>query len=114
MVLSRVLVHSTQPWPYPANLMIGAIGQVASPEDEAIKLENDPELEVAKWFTLEEVVEALKYGTSGLGDPAPEGYKEGNLRLPPPTAIANQLISAVVKGGFLEGVTPITHSDNKL
>ncbi|KAK5056810.1 hypothetical protein LTR84_012342 [Exophiala bonariae] len=108
VILSRVLVHSTQPWPYPANLMIGAIGQVASPEDEVIKLEYDPELELAKWFTLEEIQEALKYGTSGLGDPAPEGYKEGNLRLPPPTAIANQLISAVVKGGFLEGVTPIT------
>lgn len=113
VVLSRVLVHSTQPWPYPANLMIGAIGQAASPEDEVIKLENDPELEDARWFTLEEIQEALKYGTSGLGDPAPEGYKEGSLRLPPPTAIANQLISAVVKGGFLEGVTPIT-SGNKL
>ena len=106
--LSRVLVHSTQPWPYPANLMIGAIAQVASPEDEEIKLEFDPELEIAKWFTLEEIQEALRYGTSGLGDDAPEGYKEGNLRLPPPTAIANQLITAVVKGGFLEGVTPIT------
>ena len=106
--LSRVLVHSTQPWPYPANLMIGAIAQVASPEDEEIKLEFDPELEIAKWFTLEEIQEALRLGTSGLGDPAPEGYKEGNLRLPPPTAIANQLITAVVKGGFLEGVTPIT------
>ena len=92
--------------------MIGAIAQVASPEDEAIKLEYDPELEVAKWFTLDEVMEALKYGTSGLGDDAPDGYKEGNLRLPPQTAIANQLITAVVKGGFLEGVTPIT--SNKL
>jgi NAD+ diphosphatase len=88
--------------------MIGAIAQVASPEDEVIKLEYDPELELAKWFTLDEIQEALKYGTSGLGDPAPTGYKEGNLRLPPPTAIANQLITAVVKGGFLEGVTPIT------
>ena len=106
--LSRVLVHSTQPWPYPANLMIGAIAQVASPEDEEIRLEFDPELEIAKWFSLEEIQEALSYGTSGLGDDAPEGYKEGNLRLPPPTAIANQLITAVVKGGFMEGVTPIT------
>jgi len=113
VVLSRVLVHSTQPWPYPANLMIGAIAQVASVEDEVIKLEHDPELEVAKWFTLDEIEEALKTGTSGLGDPAPEGYKEGGLRLPPPTAIANQLITAVVKGGFLEGVTPLATS-NKL
>ncbi|KPI42090.1 putative NADH pyrophosphatase [Cyphellophora attinorum] len=107
VVLSRVLIHSTQPWPYPANLMIGAIAQVAAPEDENIKLDNDPELETAKWFTLDEIEEALRVGTSGLGDPAPEGYVEGNLRLPPPTAIAHQLISAVVKGGFLEGVTPL-------
>ncbi|EXJ92233.1 hypothetical protein A1O3_00783 [Capronia epimyces CBS 606.96] len=119
VVLSRVLIHSTQPWPYPANLMIGAIAQVASPEDEVIRLEYDPELEIAKWFTLEEVQEALQHGTSGLGDAAPEGYKEGGLRLPPPTAIANQLITAVVRGGFLEGVTPLatnnsTGTNNKL
>ncbi|ETN36513.1 uncharacterized protein HMPREF1541_08791 [Cyphellophora europaea CBS 101466] len=107
VVLSRVLIHSTQPWPYPANLMIGAIAQVADPADENIKLDNDPELEAAKWFSLEEIEEALRVGTSGLGDPAPEGYVEGNLRLPPHTAIANQLITAVVKGGFLEGVTPL-------
>jgi len=107
VVLSRVLIHSTQPWPYPANLMIGAIAQVARPEDEVIKLDNDPELEIAKWFTLEEVQDALQNGTSGLGDDAPAGYKEGSLRLPPKTAIANQLITAVVQGGFLEGVTPL-------
>lgn len=107
VVLSRVLIHSTQPWPYPANLMIGAIAQVASPEDEVIKLDNDPELETAKWFQLEEIREALENGTSSLGEEAPTGYKEGNLRLPPRTAIANQLITAVVEGGFLEGVTPL-------
>lgn len=108
VTLSRVLIHSTQPWPYPANLMIGAIAQVARPEDEVIKLDYDPELEAAKWFGLEEILEALEHGTSGLGEEAPPGYKEGNLRLPPKTAIANQLITAVVQGGFLEGVTPLT------
>ncbi|RMZ84080.1 hypothetical protein DV737_g1259, partial [Chaetothyriales sp. CBS 132003] len=106
VVLSRVLIHSTQPWPYPANLMIGAIAQVSSPDDENIKLDNDPELEAAKWFTLDEIQDALRFGVSSLGEDPPEGYKEGNLRLPPRTAIANQLISAVVSGGFLEGITP--------
>ena len=110
VVLSRVIIHSTQPWPYPANLMIGAIAQVASPEDEVIKLDNDPELETAKWFEIDELQEAFKYGTGGLFDPAPDGYKEGNLRLPPRTAIANQLITAVIQGGFLEGVTPLATS----
>ena len=87
--------------------MIGAIAQVASVEDEEIKLHHDPELEDAKWFTFDEVREALRVGTSGLGEAAGSEYKEGNLRLPPTTAIAHQLISAVVDGGFLAGVTKI-------
>ncbi|KAK6079902.1 NUDIX domain-containing protein [Seiridium cupressi] len=95
----RVVIHSSQPWPYPANLMIGAIAQ-ATPDGETINLGNDPELEGAKWFTLEEVREALLHGVSGLNDPPSSGYKEGNLRLPPQTAIANRLIDAVT-GGFL-------------
>ncbi|KAK2779341.1 NADH pyrophosphatase [Onygenales sp. PD_12] len=101
VVLSRVLIHSTQPWPYPANLMIGAVAQVARAEDEAISLKHDPELEDARWFPVAEVEEALRVGTSGLGEkPGPE-YKEGGLRLPPRTAIAHQLIKAAVRGEFL-------------
>ncbi|OCK81008.1 hypothetical protein K432DRAFT_327196 [Lepidopterella palustris CBS 459.81] len=97
--LGRVVIHSTQPWPYPANLMIGAIGQ-AIPGGEEIHLGHDAELEDAKWFPTDEVREALQIGTSGLGETAGPQYKEGGLRLPPRTAIANQLMSAVV-GGFL-------------
>lgn len=95
--LGRVVIHSTQPWPYPANLMIGAIGQ-AIPEGEKVHLGHDAELEDAKWFSFDEVREALRTGTSGLGeDPGPD-YKAGGLRLPPSTAIANQLMTAVVNG----------------
>jgi NAD+ diphosphatase len=79
--------------------MIGAIGQ-ALPDGEKIHLEHDPELEDAKWVDMEEIREALKVGTSALGDAPGEGYKEGGLRLPPKTAIANQLLQAV-SGGFL-------------
>ncbi|EEP79060.1 conserved hypothetical protein [Uncinocarpus reesii 1704] len=101
VTLSRVLIHSTQPWPYPANLMIGAIAQVAKPENEKISLVHDPELEDARWFETAEVEEAMRVGTSALGsEPGPE-YKQGGLRLPPKTAIAYQLISAVVKGEYL-------------
>ena len=107
VVLSRVVIHSSQPWPYPANLMIGAIAQVGSVEDERIKLDFDPELDDAKWFPLAEVREALRVGTSGIGEDSGPGYKEGNLRLPPKTAIANQLISAAVDSAFLAGVTKI-------
>lgn len=99
VTVGRVVIHSSQPWPYPANLMIGAIAQ-ATADGETVDLGNDPELESAKWFSLEEVRTALLNGTSGLGEDAPTGYKEGDLRLPPQTAIANRLMDAVT-GGFL-------------
>ncbi|KAL2825972.1 NUDIX hydrolase domain-like protein [Aspergillus cavernicola] len=101
VTLSRVIIHSTQPWPYPANLMIGAIAQVSDPAHEVINLNHDPELEDARWFEIEEVQEALRVGTSGLGDPAGPEWKEGALRLPPATAIANQLIQAAIDIDFL-------------
>lgn len=103
VLLGRVVIHSTQPWPYPANLMIGAIAQ-ALPNGETILLKHDPELEDAKWVELDEVRDALQNGTSALGEGPGEGYKEGGLRLPPRTAIANQLLTAVV-GGFMGGDT---------
>lgn len=105
VLLGRVVIHSTQPWPYPANLMIGAIAQ-AVPDGEEIHLEYDPELEDAKWVSLDEIRDALKNGTSGLLDAPSPHYKEGSLRLPPRTAIANQLLTAVA-GGFLNGGTKI-------
>ncbi|KAM5474680.1 NADH pyrophosphatase [Microsporum ferrugineum] len=101
VIVSRVVVHSTQPWPYPANLMIGAIGQTAKPEDEVVNLDHDPELEEAKWFDIAEVQEALKYGVSSLAAPPPPGYKEGGLRLAPSTAIAYFLIEAAAKTELL-------------
>ncbi|KAL4991687.1 NUDIX hydrolase domain-like protein [Aspergillus falconensis] len=101
VTLSRVIIHSTQPWPYPANLMIGAIAQVSDPAHERINLEHDPELEDARWFEIEEVEEALRVGTSNLDQAAGPQYKEGSLRLPPPTAIANQLIQAAINIDFL-------------
>ncbi|PYI12243.1 NADH pyrophosphatase [Aspergillus sclerotiicarbonarius CBS 121057] len=100
VTLSRVVIHSTQPWPYPANLMIGAIAQVSDPAHETINLEHDPELEDARWFDFAEVEEALKTGTSPLGSAPGAAYKEGALRLPPTTAIANQLIRAAIGMDF--------------
>ncbi|KAL4939258.1 hypothetical protein BDV06DRAFT_199240 [Aspergillus oleicola] len=102
VTLSRVVIHSTQPWPYPANLMIGAIAQVSDPAHEVINLQHDPELEDARWFEIAEVQEALRVGTSNLDQGPGEGYKEGGLRLPPATAIANQLIQAAIDFDFLK------------
>lgn len=100
--VGRVVIHSSQPWPYPANLMIGAIGQ-ATPDGETIHLGNDPELSDAKWYTFEEVKEALESSASvTFGAPLPEG--ERKLRIPPQTAIANRLMAAVIEGYL--GVSP--------
>lgn len=98
VIVGRVIIHSTQPWPYPANLMIGAIGQAVAGDGEKIDLGNDPELDDAKWFSFDEVRHSLRVGTSGLGEDAGPEYKEGDLRLPPSTAIANQLMTAVANG----------------
>lgn len=98
--LGRVVIHSTQPWPYPANLMIGAIAQ-AIPEGEKIDLGNDPELEDAQWFSMEEIREAMRIGTGPLDEKPGPDYK-GGIRLPPPTAIAHQLIASLASG-FLGG-----------
>jgi len=101
VTLARVVLHSTQPWPFPANLMIGAIAQAVGPPGgagERINLGHDPELEDARWFPFDEVRRALDVGTSNLGEGPQTGYKEGDLRLPPKTAIANRLLTAVVDG----------------
>lgn len=98
VTVGRVVLHSSQPWPFPASLMIGAIGQALPGDGEKIFLGHDAELEDAKWFPFEEVKEALLNGASALGEAAPAGYVEGALRLPPQTAIANRLVKAVVEG----------------
>jgi NAD+ diphosphatase len=114
VVISRVVLHSSQPWPYPANLMMGAIAQAIPGEDEREPdLDNDAELESAKWFTLAEIREGLKdtaWAEKGLGASDPIGgepSKDIPLRLPPRTAIAHQLMSAVAEGGFLGGDSKI-------
>ncbi|KAJ5461487.1 uncharacterized protein N7458_003039 [Penicillium daleae] len=101
VTLSRVVIHSSQPWPYPANLMIGAIAQCSDAAHETINLEHDPELEDARWFEVEEVEEALRIGTSDLSSGAGPDYK-GGLRLPPETAIAHQLIRAAVNADYFQ------------
>lgn len=102
--VGRVVIHSSQPWPYPSSLMIGAIAQ-ALPGGEEISL-NDKELESAKWFPIDEVRTALRQTALGLDAAAPKDYVEGALKVPPPQAIANRLMTAVAEG-FLTSVPKI-------
>lgn len=73
----HVRYHSTQPWPFPHTLMIGAICEV---ENEDIVVDTF-ELESARWITREEAKLMLV-------NAHPE------VACPPPLAIAHQLIKA--------------------
>ncbi|KAK1233609.1 NADH pyrophosphatase, partial [Marasmius sp. AFHP31] len=53
--------HSGQPWPYPANLMLGWYCRGDSTKE--IRLELDNELEDAKWYTRTEVLAILGHKT---------------------------------------------------
>ncbi|RPB26707.1 hypothetical protein L211DRAFT_780713 [Terfezia boudieri ATCC MYA-4762] len=98
--VAHVRIHSSQPWPYPANIMIGCIGE-ALENGEHIWLGHDPELQDARWFPMEEVKEALGRAKLTLGDTVPKanengGEEEVRLRVPTATAIAHQLMLAAV------------------
>ncbi|EPT04695.1 hypothetical protein FOMPIDRAFT_1045958 [Fomitopsis schrenkii] len=55
----NVQYHSTQPWPFPANLMVGfyATGDSSAP----LRTDLDNELEDAIWYTREEVLAVLNH-----------------------------------------------------
>ena len=67
----------SQPWPFPASLMLGCLAEGLSDE-----ITIDPEeIEDARWFSRTELIEALAGRNEGLG-------------LPQPLAIAHHLIRA--------------------
>lgn len=79
-----VAYHSSQPWPFPSQLMIGCWGEALTEE-----IVVDPEeLEDARWFTREEVAKALGKGMDLAGT---------ELKLPPKYAIAHHLLKSWVE-----------------
>ncbi len=70
----------SQPWPFPANLMLGMAGEAIS---EEITLDPD-ELDDARWFSFDEII-AMDQGNH------PEG-----LQLPPDISIAHHLIRQIL------------------
>lgn len=72
-----VRLHSTQPWPFPHSLMIGAIC-VVEDMNESI---DEFELESGRWFTREEARQLLT-------------GKHPDAFCPPPFAIAHQLLKS--------------------
>ncbi|XP_042307484.1 NAD-capped RNA hydrolase NUDT12 isoform X2 [Sceloporus undulatus] len=74
--VGHVRYVSCQPWPMPSSLMIGCIAAAMSTE---IKVDNI-ELEDARWFSREQVIESLNKRTQSA------------FVIPPQQAIAHQLI----------------------
>jgi len=79
--IGRVRYYASQPWPFPASLMIGCHAEAIS---ETI-VRDDAELEDCRWFGRDEV-------TAMLARSHPDG-----LTAPHPIAIAHWLVRAWVK-----------------
>lgn len=85
--LNSVRYVSSQPWPFPASSMCGFFAEAASRECEV-----SDELEEVRWFTTDELVEAVK---------------DGSVLLSPPVSIAFQLLADWFRkqgGGDLEAL----------
>ena len=79
--IGKVTFHSSQPWPFPASLMIGCHAEAISEEIVA-----DPgEMSDVRWFTRDEVKLALEDKLDGVS-------------IPGPIAIAHHLIKAWAHG----------------
>ncbi|WP_417668392.1 NAD(+) diphosphatase [Roseibium sp.] len=80
--VGNVVLISNQPWPFPANLMLGCIGTATSSE---IRMDEN-ELEACRWCDRDEVRQMID-GNHPAGD-----------MIPPSISIAHQLITAWLDG----------------
>ncbi|MEN9855118.1 MAG: hypothetical protein RLZZ157_244 [Pseudomonadota bacterium] len=87
VVMTKARIIANQPWPFPSQLMIGLIAEVA---DFTLTLDEN-ELTDAIWFTKAQARELLSEGGCTLHNQT--------LRAPPPLAIAHHLIKAWVEEG---------------
>ncbi|MCZ6538671.1 MAG: NAD(+) diphosphatase [Chloroflexi bacterium] len=79
--VGKVTYHSSQPWPFPASLMIGCHAEAITDEISA-----DPgEMSDVRWFTKDEIKLALEDRLEGVN-------------IPGPIAIAHHLIKAWAYG----------------
>ncbi|CCK70864.1 NAD(+) diphosphatase KNAG_0F01970 [Huiozyma naganishii CBS 8797] len=90
----NVQIVTSQPWPYPANLMLGCIGTVPfNGTDEQISMQHDDELLDAQWFDTEEIAKAVDAYRGGffLELAGRDAYLPGDV------AIAHTLIAKVIE-----------------
>ena len=74
VTVGAVRYVSSQPWPFPASLMLGFEASYAAGEPHP----HDRELEAVQWFTRDELARAVA--------------GEGEVQVPPPLAIARRLM----------------------
>ena len=77
--VTKVIYHSSQPWPYPHSLMIGCLAEA---EDTQISIDEE-ELSDVRWFTREEIIKAFEAQKKG---------ESHDFYLPGSIAIAHHLI----------------------
>ncbi len=83
VTVGQVRYLSTQPWPYPSSLMIGCL---CDAETMDITIDGE-EIAEARWFTRDALHRAIR----GEGD--------GSFWVPPPMAIAHQIIKTWAEEG---------------
>ena len=87
--VGEVRYHSSQPWPFPASLMIGCIARATTTE-----INIDPEeMSDVRWVSREEVLVALDIATKPNYSLTDE-TEEAGVRVPGPIAIAHHIIKA--------------------
>lgn len=94
-----IRIVESQPWPFPANLMVGCIGMVKGRQrdDSQINIDLDKELDDVRWFSGEEVSNVLDGGVSSSALPAPK--EEGTVALwntPPAESVAGRILRRAV------------------
>ncbi|CAI5760728.1 unnamed protein product [Candida verbasci] len=89
---SSINIKMTQPWPFPANLMIGCLAEVEfNNKNEIIHLGHDNELSDARWFDVD-FVRKLVYPNEAKD----EDWNPEEIIIPMPESIAFQLIKLAV------------------
>ncbi|KAG0662969.1 NADH pyrophosphatase [Rhodotorula mucilaginosa] len=139
IVIGEVGYHSSQPWPFPSSLMFGCWGVAESATvDGDVRVDLDNELEDARFFTREQVLEVINStkpmqlsreqvarldgkegagGSEGVEEAKEKAKSEGSFLMPPATAIANTLVTAWATGklfnqhpsGSSSPAAPATH-----
>lgn len=92
VLVGDVAYHSSQPWPFPGNLMLGCVCRA---ESESIRV--DPhEMGDVRWFSREEVQTAVN------------AWPDGEIVTPPSYAIAHHLIQFWLDGGSVAPLAAAT------